>query len=74
MNDGSKDNTEEVAKKIIARYSNSKHSIRLISKENGGHGSTINVGIQQARGKFFKIVDGDDTLDTGSFEEHFEVF
>jgi len=69
VNDGSKDNTEEVAKKIIARYSNSKHSIRLISKENGGHGSTINVGIQQARGKFFKIVDGDDTLDTGSFEE-----
>lgn len=39
----------------------------MISKENGGHGSTINRGIQEAGGKYFKVVDGDDWVNTGDF-------
>ena len=37
--------------------------IRDSSKENGGHGSTINYAIPRATGKYFKVVDGDDWLD-----------
>lgn len=39
-------------------------SIRVIEKENGGHGSTINRGIAEARGKYFKVIDGDDWVKT----------
>ena len=34
---------------------------------NGGHGSTINRGIEEAAGKYFKVVDGDDWVDTENF-------
>lgn len=61
VNDGSKDNTVEVANKYIAKYPN---SIRLIDKENGGHGSTINATIQVATGKYYKILDSDDWVDS----------
>ena len=36
----------------------------MIEKENGGHGSTINRGIAEARGKYFKVIDGDDWVKT----------
>ena len=39
-------------------------SIRLISKENGGHGSTINTGIREATGKYFRALDGDDWVNS----------
>lgn len=61
VDDGSKDRTADIAKGYEERY---PHTFRLISKENGGHGSTINRGIQEASGKYFKVVDGDDWVDT----------
>lgn len=64
VDDGSKDRTAEIAQQFAEKYPD---TFRLISKENGGHGSTINVGIQEARGKYFKVVDGDDWVDTEGF-------
>lgn len=61
VSDGSKDNTVAVASKWQEEY---PQSIRVIEKENGGHGSTINRGIQEATGKYFKVVDGDDWVVT----------
>lgn len=61
VDDGSKDATALVAKRWEEKYRN---TIRVISKENGGHGSVINTGIEQAKGKYFKVVDGDDWVDT----------
>lgn len=60
INDGSKDNTPKVAKKYVEKYPS---SIRLINKENGGHGSVINRGIEEATGKYFKVIDGDDWVE-----------
>ena len=57
INDGSKDNTAVLAEKYVEKYPN---TVRVITKENGGHGSVINRGIVEAKGKYFKIVDGDD--------------
>lgn len=57
VNDGSKDRTAEIAEKYHDRFPN---SIFLINKANGGHGSTINKGIENANGKYFKVIDGDD--------------
>ncbi|KSU07532.1 Glycosyltransferase [Lactococcus lactis subsp. lactis] len=61
VSDGSKDNTVAVAGKWKKKY---PQSIRVIEKENGGHGSTINRGIAEARGEYFKVIDGDDWVKT----------
>ena len=43
VNDGSKDNTINVAKKLQDTFS--EQNITIVDKPNGGHGSTINAGI-----------------------------
>lgn len=61
VNDGSTDNTAIIAKKLEKLTSiDGKSIVKLINKENGGHGSTINKGIELATGKYFKLMDGDD--------------
>ena len=57
VNDGSTDRTEEIAQEYVKRY---PEIFRLINKENGGHGSAVNAGMDHATGKYFRIVDGDD--------------
>lgn len=43
-------------------------SIKVIKKENGGYGSTINNSINMATGKYFKQLDGDDWYDSDNLE------
>ena len=69
VNDGSKDNTLEIANAFAQQYPN---TIKVIDKENGGHGSTINAGIQQATGKYFKVIDADDWINSAEFERLIE--
>ncbi len=70
VNDGSKDNTQQIAESIQkATTKNGKSLVRVINKENGGHGSTINVGIAEARGKYLKIMDADDYFNTEELEK-----
>lgn len=57
INDGSKDKTAEIARDYQNQY---PQSVRLIDKPNGGHGSTINRGIEEATGRYFRALDGDD--------------
>lgn len=65
INDGSKDNTKEVAQSLINKFTSAKKPIiKLVDKENGGHGSTINVGLKKATGKYVRIIDGDDWVNS----------
>lgn len=57
VNDGSTDNTPQLAKEFKIQY---PESIVLVNKENGGHGSAINAGVEVATGRYIKVVDGDD--------------
>lgn len=59
INDGSGEGVNKIARGYEEKY---PKIFRLIDKENGGHGSTINRGIQEASGKYFKTVDGDDAV------------
>lgn len=61
VNDGSTDQTPEIANRYCVKY---PETYFLFNKENGGHGSGINYGIKYATGKYFKVVDGDDWLNT----------
>ena len=66
INDGSKDKTEEKALKYQNEYLN---YVRVITKENGNHGSVINRGILEAKGKYFKVIDADDWVNTENLVE-----
>lgn len=57
VNDGSTDGTRQIAEEYAAKY---PEIVRVINKENGGHGSAVNSGIEQAQGLYFKVVDSDD--------------
>lgn len=68
INDGSTDNTLQVVTELISKID--CLNIRVINKSNGGHGSAVNRGIEEAKGKYFKIVDGDDWVKKSDFEEY----
>ena len=57
IDDGSKDRTAAIAAKYEAK---DPDVFRLVRKENGGWGSTLNTGMKLARGRYFKQLDGDD--------------
>ena len=62
VDDGSTDGTAGIADEYAERYPS---IVKVIHKENGGHGSGVNAGIENASGLFFKVVDSDDwVLDT----------
>lgn len=66
VNDGSTDNSVEVAMEYVNQHPD---SYRIITKENGGHGSGINCGIAHALGTYFKVVDADDWVEREAFAE-----
>lgn len=57
VNDGSTDETAKIADRYAREYPS---IIKTVHKENGGHGSAVNAGIDQAAGLYFKVVDSDD--------------
>ncbi len=69
INDGSKDDTLEISKNIAQVFDKTGNIIKVIDKENGGHGSVLNRGVSIARGKYIKIIDGDDTVNSREFEK-----
>ena len=66
VNDGSTDRTAAIAADYVAKF---PAIFRLINKQNGGHGSTVNVGMAEATGKYFRVVDGDDWVNTEGMVE-----
>lgn len=74
INDGSKDNTAKIGKELEKLTTvNGTSIVKLIDKPNGGHGSTINKGIELARGKYFKLMDGDDYFVQDEFIKFIEI-
>ncbi len=63
VNDGSTDNTEEVAKQIAGNFS----QVRYLHKENGGLGSARNYGLEHATGDLIQFLDSDDLLSRDKF-------
>ena len=64
VNDGSPDNTSEVAK---------KYPVILVEKENGGLSSARNAGIKKATSQFIMCLDADDMLRPQALEEHLKI-
>lgn len=66
INDGSTDSSADIALGYTRKH---PEVFRLINKENGGHGSTINRGIQEAAGRYFKVLDSDDWVDPEALDK-----
>jgi len=66
VNDGSVDKTAEIADEYAKTYPT---IVKAIHQENGGHGEAVNVGIRNASGLYFKVVDSDDWVDTSAYLE-----
>lgn len=65
VNDGSKDNTDKMVKKLVAKYDN----IVYISVENGGAAKARNKALDVATGKYLMFVDADDIVKTDVLEK-----
>lgn len=61
VNDGSTDLTQSIAKGYCRRYPN---TVRLIDQNNKGHGGALNTGCAAATGKYLKVIDADDWIQT----------
>lgn len=59
VDDGSTDNTEDVVNGFIQEK---KIPIRYFKKTNGGKHTAINLGVKEAKGELFWILDSDDSL------------
>lgn len=66
VNDGSSDNTSIIAHEFKTAYPN---TVIVIDKQNGGYGSTINSSLKIAKGKYYRLVDGDDWIDSSNLKE-----
>lgn len=64
VNDGSSDNTPDIAEEYRERFPS---IVKVINKENGGHGSAVNAGIEHASGLYYKVVDSDDWVSQSAY-------
>ena len=69
VNDGSKDNSQE----IIEKYASKSSKIKFFQKENGGLSDARNFGVEKSTGDFVGFVDSDDFVDEKMFEELYKL-
>jgi len=64
VNDGSTDNTKEVAETVVGFRKGKRATIKvsLINKPNGGKSRALNAGIRHSKADFVLCMDGDSTL------------
>lgn len=65
VNDGSPDDTEEVAKRWLEKDARFKY----LKKENGGLSSARNAGIEMAQGEWIQFLDCDDYMDSEKLQK-----
>lgn len=64
VDDGSTDGTAQIADNYVNQY---PAIVKVVHKENGGHGSAVNAGIENATGLYFKVVDSDDWVKESAY-------
>ena len=62
VDDGSTDDTRDVARELVGVYRRGTVEVRLVEKPNGGKATALNAGIQVSRYDYVLNVDGDSQL------------
>lgn len=65
LNNASTDETERIARRFCREYPG---IFRLCSRESRGYGGSVNQALSIAKGRYFRIVDADDWVDTRALE------
>lgn len=66
VDDGGQDETLAIAQDYQKKY---PQSIIPVHKTNGGYGTTVNYSLEHATGKYFKLLDGDDWVQTDALDQ-----
>ena len=69
VDDGSPDNSKEIALKYQEKYPN---NIKVFSKSNGGQASAWNFGLKHVHGKYINFLDSDDKISSNAFKEVYD--
>lgn len=70
VDDGSTDSTPD----LLADFARKNPEVvKVITKENGGHGSAVNAALAHAEGTYFRIVDGDDWVNPDGLNAMLDV-
>lgn len=67
VNDGSKDNSQQIVEQFIAN--NPNRDIKLINQQNGGVSKARNTGLKNATGEIIALLDSDDAW----FEDKLQI-
>ena len=68
VDDGSKDNTFKIAKKMESDI------VKVFTKENGGKGSALNLGIKHSRGEIIITMDADTFVEPSTLKKMARYF
>ena len=66
VNDGTKDNSQEIVDKYVKKY---PKKVKSYIKENGGLSSARNYGLKYANGEYIGFVDSDDWVEKDMYEK-----
>ena len=69
VNDGSTDSSLS----ILEEYGKNDKRIIITSKENGGYGKAMNIGLENANGEYIGIAEPDDYVDLHMFEDLYNI-
>jgi len=69
LDDGSTDRSAE----ILDELATEDERIHVMHKKNSGYGSTMNLGIRAAQGKYVGIVESDDYIEPGMMKELYRI-
>ncbi|MBT5740577.1 glycosyltransferase family 2 protein [Candidatus Woesearchaeota archaeon] len=72
VNDGSKDNTQQIVEQFIATHP--EDNIKLINQDNHGKGRAMNTGLAHISGEFFACLDADSFIHSNALEAMLPLF
>ena len=69
VNDGSTDGSDA----IIQEYAEKDERIVVVNQENSGYGASMNRGLDVASGEYIAIVESDDFIESGMYEDLYRL-
>lgn len=70
VDDGSTDDTAAIGDEYASLYPD---IVKVVRKENGGHGDAVMAGFREASGLYFRVLDSDDWLDESALMSLLDV-